>query len=289
MRAAIAAASCADSSRIAVANSSARALVSASAVTRSCIRASRSSASLDICAILRLSLEQTYDSSIDAEAVDELDVQGILAFEKRVLPRASDLWVQASLDQKQRLQQLFFPEGVAFDGNRLNRTATTASLFKYLAPGENAEERVVGLTFASWNQIALLLLELDSNIAEAHRSLAHVLTIYDFDWAVASHAAGGEATGFMSGSRIGMLLLKLSLRRSVRESCAMLTGPSSRAGIALGSSHGQTSDGARHGARRGGTAAATQACAGASRRCARHACPSRPASVALTSRSAFPC
>jgi hypothetical protein len=39
--------------------------VSASAFTRSCIRASRSWASLDIYAILRLSLEQTYDSSID--------------------------------------------------------------------------------------------------------------------------------------------------------------------------------------------------------------------------------
>jgi hypothetical protein len=32
-----------------------------------------------------------------AEAVDELDVQGILAFAERILPRASDLWVQASL------------------------------------------------------------------------------------------------------------------------------------------------------------------------------------------------
>jgi len=61
--------------------------------------------------------------------------------------------VQASLDQKQRLQQLFFPEGVAFDGNRFNRTATTASLFKYLAPGENAEESVVTLTFANWNLV----------------------------------------------------------------------------------------------------------------------------------------
>jgi hypothetical protein len=39
----------------------------------------------------------------------------ILAFAERVLPRASDLWVQASLDYKQRLQQLFFPEGTAFD------------------------------------------------------------------------------------------------------------------------------------------------------------------------------
>ena len=78
-----------------------------------------------------------------AESIDELDAEGILAFAERVLPRASDLWVQASLDHKQRLQQLFFPEGVAFDGNRFNRTAATAPLFKYLAPSESADERVV--------------------------------------------------------------------------------------------------------------------------------------------------
>ena len=77
-----------------------------------------------------------------AEAVDELDVEGILAFAERILPRASDLWVQASLDYKQRLQQLFFPEGIAFDGNRFNRTAVTAPLFKYLAPSESADEKM---------------------------------------------------------------------------------------------------------------------------------------------------
>ena len=77
------------------------------------------------------------------EAVDELDVEGILAFAERILPRASDLWVQASLDYKQRLQQLFFPEGIAFDGNRFNRTAATAPLFNYLAPSESADEKMV--------------------------------------------------------------------------------------------------------------------------------------------------
>jgi hypothetical protein len=77
------------------------------------------------------------------DAVDELDVQGILAFAERILPRAADLWVQASLDQKQRLQQLFLPEGIAFDGNRFNRTAVTAPFFKYLAPGERREESLV--------------------------------------------------------------------------------------------------------------------------------------------------
>jgi hypothetical protein len=70
------------------------------------------------------------------DAVDELDVEGILAFAERILPRAADLWVQASLDYKQRLQQLFFPEGIAFDGNRFNRTAATAPLFNYLAVRE---------------------------------------------------------------------------------------------------------------------------------------------------------
>ena len=77
------------------------------------------------------------------DAVDELDVEGILAFAERILPRVSDLWVQASLDYKQRLQELFFPEGIAFDGNRFNRTAVTAPLFNYLAPSESADEKVV--------------------------------------------------------------------------------------------------------------------------------------------------
>ena len=40
--------------------------------------------------------------------LEELDVEGILAFAERVLPSASNLWVQSSLSQKQRLQQLFF-------------------------------------------------------------------------------------------------------------------------------------------------------------------------------------
>ncbi len=78
-----------------------------------------------------------------ADAVDELAVEGILAFAERILPRASDLWVQASLDYKQRLQQLFFPEGIAYDGIRFNRTAVTAPLFSYLAPLEGVDERVV--------------------------------------------------------------------------------------------------------------------------------------------------
>ena len=83
-------------------------------------------------------------SKIDhhAEAVDELDIEGILAFAERILPRASDLWVQSPLDYKQRLQQLFFPEGIAYDGSRFNRTAVTAPLFRYLEASEQAESNL---------------------------------------------------------------------------------------------------------------------------------------------------
>ena len=78
--------------------------------------------------------------------IEKLDVDGILAFAERVLPRASDLWVQASLNQKQRLQQLFFPEGVVFDGKQFVRTAVTANAFKYLTAAENSQNEVASLT-----------------------------------------------------------------------------------------------------------------------------------------------
>jgi site-specific DNA recombinase len=78
--------------------------------------------------------------------LDELDVEGILAFAERVLPRAADLWVQASLEQRQRFQQLFFPQGISFDGNRFVRTAVTAPAFSYLREIETGKEGLVDLT-----------------------------------------------------------------------------------------------------------------------------------------------
>ena len=78
--------------------------------------------------------------------LEELDVEGILAFAERVLPRAADLWVQASLEQRQRFQQLFFPEGISFDGNGFVGTAVTAPAFSYLRRIEDGNERLVDLT-----------------------------------------------------------------------------------------------------------------------------------------------
>ena len=78
--------------------------------------------------------------------LDELDVEGILAFAERILPRAADLWVHASLEQRHRFQQLFFPDAISFDGKGFVGTRVTAPAFSYLREIETVNERMVDLT-----------------------------------------------------------------------------------------------------------------------------------------------
>jgi hypothetical protein len=54
--------------------------------------------------------------------------------------------VQASLNQRQRFQQLFFPDGIAFDGNRFIETGVTAPAFSYLREIRTGNEGLVDLT-----------------------------------------------------------------------------------------------------------------------------------------------
>lgn len=71
-------------------------------------------------------------------------MQGILAFAERASPRAADFWVQASLEQRQRSQQLFFRDGIAFDGNGFVRTVVTAPASNYLQEIGTGNEGLVG-------------------------------------------------------------------------------------------------------------------------------------------------
>jgi hypothetical protein len=70
--------------------------------------------------------------------------RGHTGLAERILPRAADLWVQSSLDQRQRLQRLFFPEGIAFDGSAFVGTATTARAFSYVRGVGTGNEGLVG-------------------------------------------------------------------------------------------------------------------------------------------------
>jgi hypothetical protein len=69
--------------------------------------------------------------------------------------------VQSTLDQRQRLQQLFFPDGVAFDGKRFDRTAVSTPAFNWLEVSEDQKTSVVALTCARSNQFVHWMLQVE--------------------------------------------------------------------------------------------------------------------------------
>lgn len=94
-------------------------------------------------------------------AIDELDVEGILAFAEAVLPSAARIWSQASLMHRQRLQRVFFSQGLAFDGKRLHRTAASIPFINQLRVIQGAKSGMVDQTGASWNQVTTWLRSVD--------------------------------------------------------------------------------------------------------------------------------
>src|SRR5262249_24948210 len=93
--------------------------------------------------------------------LEELDVESILAFAERVLPRAADLWVQASIVHRERIQHRFFPDGIAFDGNRFIGTGATAPAFSYLREIKTENQGLVDQMCVSWNPLRSWLCQLD--------------------------------------------------------------------------------------------------------------------------------
>jgi site-specific DNA recombinase len=59
------------------------------------------------------------------ERRDELDIEAVLDFAERVSLNASRLWLEASLDQRQRFQSFLFPEGLKVQEGEI-RTPVTA-------------------------------------------------------------------------------------------------------------------------------------------------------------------
>lgn len=124
--------------------------------------------------------------------LDELDVESILAFAERILPRTADLWVQASLDQRQRFQQLLFPAGIAFDGNGYIRTAVTAPAFntcRRLRMGKKGwwtSPAPVGTAFSGGCDASTVF-----SAWSPQPSDAHMLSAPSPPERIADHAAGG--------------------------------------------------------------------------------------------------
>jgi hypothetical protein len=60
-----------------------------------------------------------------------LDLEGVLTFAEKIITSPARLWLESSLDQRQRLQQTLFPDGITFDGGEFG-TPSTSSFFSML-------------------------------------------------------------------------------------------------------------------------------------------------------------
>ncbi len=79
----------------------------------------------------------------DAQA-EEIEIEAVLDYAQMVLLNASNLWKAAPAEQKQRLQQVLFPEGVTYsEGNY--RTAATCLLFSGIETNAVKKSRLVAL------------------------------------------------------------------------------------------------------------------------------------------------
>lgn len=77
-------------------------------------------------------------ASIDAQhaELDQLDIEGVLAFARRLVSDAARLWEEATPEQQQRLQAAFFPEGLAYsDGNF--KTAPMCLAFRQIGASDS--------------------------------------------------------------------------------------------------------------------------------------------------------
>ena len=57
-----------------------------------------------------------------------MDVEAVMEFAERLVERPKQLWLESSLEQKQRLQRVFFPDGVTYTRDGFG-TGQTNSFF----------------------------------------------------------------------------------------------------------------------------------------------------------------
>ena len=83
-------------------------------------------ASGNVWATIRLTSAELLASLIELEdaRLDQIDVEGLLGFAEYVLTNAARLWMEATAEQRPRLQRALFPEGLRLtrrnDWNRRN-------------------------------------------------------------------------------------------------------------------------------------------------------------------------
>ncbi|MGB5660296.1 MAG: hypothetical protein WBO54_12500 [Thermoanaerobaculia bacterium] len=77
--------------------------------------------------------------------MDELDVEGVLAFAEHVVLNARRLWSEYDLKRRRHLQRVLFPSGLHFDGEG-SGTPVTCLFFKGLEAKSGLEPQTVSPT-----------------------------------------------------------------------------------------------------------------------------------------------
>jgi site-specific DNA recombinase len=77
--------------------------------------------------------------------VEHIELEAVLAFAERIITRPARLWLESSLDQRQRLQKTLFPNGVDFDGTAFG-TGSTSLFFSLLAGFSEVESYLASPT-----------------------------------------------------------------------------------------------------------------------------------------------
>jgi len=85
----------------------------------------------------------------------------VLAFAEHLVSHSSRLWVEADLDQRQRLQKLFFPEGLTWAYGEF-RTAVTCPYFNNLEGTSGARGEMVALRDRLSNPLIVDLTDFES-------------------------------------------------------------------------------------------------------------------------------
>ena len=84
--------------------------------------------------------------------LEEIDIEGVLGFAEHLLTNAARLWLEASSDQKRRLQEVFFPEKLRWTATGFG-TAVTCMAFSQLREIASTNQKMAsppGFEPGSW-------------------------------------------------------------------------------------------------------------------------------------------
>ena len=93
---------------------------------------------------LREETASTQMELADAKVL-ELDMETTLSFAQHLMTNAARCWMEAPAERKRRLQDAFFPEGLAFDGEGFG-TAVTCLAFRDLGESQTGNEGMASPT-----------------------------------------------------------------------------------------------------------------------------------------------